>query len=124
MIKFLGEFKFEDLPEYLFTNFSELENFENENLTLEVSYDVVEIRSVEDYLLEGPKLEIVLTEDNTCNIKLFREHPVAEVYPDWEISWDDNFEDIDIEELLNLIYDRLQAIIESEELEEIEEEEE
>ena len=123
MIKFLGEFKFEGLPEYLFTNFSELENFEDENLTLEVSYDVVEIRSAEDYLLDGPKLEIVITEDNACTIKLFREYPAAEVYPDWEINWDDNFEDIDIEELLNLIYDRLEQIIESEELEEIEEEE-
>lgn len=123
MIKFLGEFKFEDLPEYLFTNFSELENFEDENLTLEVSYDVVEIRSAEDYLLDGPKLEIVITEDNVCTIKLFREHPAAEVYPDWEINWDENFEDIDIEELLNLIYDRLEQIIESEELDEIEEEE-
>ena len=106
MIKFLGEF-----------------NFEDENLTLEVSYDVVEIRSAEDYLLDGPKLEIVITEDNVCTIKLFREYPAAEVYPDWEINWDDNFEDIDIEELLNLIYDRLEQIIESEELEEIEEEE-
>ena len=113
MVKFLGEFKFEDLSEEFFCKFSELENFENDEFSIRISYDKILIKSEENYLIEGPKIEISLEED-FCNLKLFRDHPIAEIFPDWELSWDEYFEDINIETILDIIYNKILEIEEEE----------
>ena len=113
MVKFLGEFRFEDMDTYLFDKFSELENFEDEECSLKVEYDKITIKANENYLIIGPKLEIIL-EEEFCDLKLFREYPVVEIFPDWEIDWDEYFEDIDIDLILNMIYDRFVELEEEE----------